>query len=104
MNLDHIAINVKDINESVEWYISNLGAQVDYSDQTWAMLSVGPTKIALTVSEQHPPHIAFSVENLCDLPGDASYHRDGSAYVYSEDPDGNTVEHIYWPEKTWSDI
>ena len=100
MRLHHIAINVKDISESVEWYISNLGANVDYLDQTWAMLSVGTTKIALTISSQHPPHIAFNVDNLCDLPGTHSYHRDGSAYVYSRDPDGNTIEYIYWPEKT----
>ena len=99
MNLDHIAINVKDIDRSIDWYTSKLGAKVDYQDQTWAMLSVGTTRIALTVSEQHPPHIAFNVSDFQDLPPSAKYHRDGSAYVYSKDPDGNTIEYIYWPKE-----
>ena len=100
MHFDHIAINVKDIKKSIEWYRVHLGAKIEYADETWAMLCVGSTKIALTISQQHPPHVAFSVRSIDLLPGKPKYHRDGSAYVYEQDPDGNTVEYIYWPPKS----
>ena len=100
MELDHIAINVKNIKKASEWYTKNLGAKIDYEDETWAMLSVGSTKIALTVSQQHPPHFAFTLKSIDDFPPgeEIRYHRDGSAYLYIEDPDGNTIEYVYWPE------
>lgn len=100
MKLDHIAINVKDIEISVDWYKKNLNAKIEYKDQTWAMLDCSGTKIALTVSHQHPPHIGFCVEDIQDLPVYPKYHRDGSAYAYIKDPDGNTIEYVYWPNKS----
>ena len=99
MHLDHVALNVKNIEASVKWYQDELNADVLYCDETWAMLSVGKTKIALTISEQHPPHIAFEVSSQSELPGSPLYHRDGSLYVYSRDPDGNMIEYIWWPDK-----
>ena len=35
MKLDHIAINVSDIKKSIEWYVQNLSASVDYEDPTY---------------------------------------------------------------------
>jgi len=102
MQLDHIAINVENIEKASEWYTKNLGAKIEYIDETWAMLDVGGTKIALTVSRQHPPHFAFTLKSLDDFPAgeEIRYHRDGSAYLYIEDPDGNTIEYVYWPESS----
>ena len=101
MQLDHIAINVNNVKEASGWYTTNLGAKIEYIDETWAMLDVGGTKIALTVSRQHPPHFAFTLQSLEDFPPgeEIRYHRDGSAYLYIEDPDGNTIEYVYWPEE-----
>lgn len=96
LTLDHAAINVDDISNSVEWYATTLGACIDYADDTWAMLDISGTKVALTVKSQHPPHLAFRVENILDLGPDYREHRDGSCYVYKNDPDGNTIELIYW--------
>jgi catechol 2,3-dioxygenase-like lactoylglutathione lyase family enzyme len=93
--IDHIAINVKEIKTSAEWYSNHFGFEISYIDETWAMLKKGQTKIALTLKEQHPPHIAFLIESVDDFPSnDFKYHRDGSAYLYSKDPDGNVVEYI----------
>ena len=98
MKIDHVAINVKDIKKSVNWYMENMSAKVDYEDDTWAMLSIGNTKLALTIESQHPPHVAFCVEDIKDLGEGAEIkrHRDGSHYLYLEDPDGNVLEMIYW--------
>ena len=100
MQLDHIAINVNDIEKASEWYQKNLNATIAYKDETWAMLDIGGTKLALTISRQHPPHFAFTLKSLDEFPADEEirYHRDGSAYLYIEDLDGNTIEYVYWPE------
>ena len=101
MKLDHVALNVEDIDKSVLWYVQNLKAHVTYRDSSWAMLEVGDIKIALTQASQHPPHVAFRVEGdllfPCKLP-EIRVHRDGSRYYYQKDPDGNTIEWIRYPE------
>tara|TARA_E500000178_G_C16860593_1_gene679533 strand:+ start:84 stop:413 length:330 start_codon:yes stop_codon:yes gene_type:complete len=103
MHFDHIAINVEDIKKSIEWYQVRLGAKIEYEDETWAMLKIGDIKLALTVSNQHPPHVAFCVKDKSEFPGPLgkiSAHRDGSVYQYVEDPSGNIIEYIYWPPKS----
>mgnify|MGYP003663952849 CR=1 FL=1 len=84
------------IDGAVEWYKDNLNAVIDYSDSTWAMMDVCGSKVALVLNDMHPPHIAFSLaEDTCF--GDKSevkQHRDGSHYVYLNDPFGNTIEII----------
>tara|TARA_R110002153_G_scaffold179328_2_gene332722 strand:+ start:865 stop:1176 length:312 start_codon:yes stop_codon:yes gene_type:complete len=99
MKLDHIAINVKNVSNSVKWYQENYNARIKYADETWASLLIGDVNLALTVSKQHPPHLAFTLLKMSDFPKgrEIKYHRDGSAYLYTQDPDGNTIEYIYWP-------
>ena len=93
MTLDHVAINVKNIKESIAWYESNLSASVLYEDETWAMLCCAGFKIALTIESQHPPHIGIEVEEFSS-DDEVKMHRDGSCYVYKSDPDGNVIELI----------
>ena len=97
MEFDHIALNVKSIHTSVQWYRENTGATVEYEDDTWAMLKIGNTKIALTIPTQHPPHIAFTVQSIDEVPGEPITHRDGSVSSYIKDPAGNNIEYVYWP-------
>ena len=94
MQLDHIAINVKNIKKAVKWYVSNLGATIKYQDDTWASLNVGGTTLALTIAKQHPPHFAFTLEKFSDFPEghEIKYHRDGIGYIYKKDPSGNHIE------------
>ena len=99
MNFDHVALNVKDITRSVEWYVTAVGAKVLYQDDTWAMLDAGGVKLALTLPNQHPRHIAFDVGPLPtgDFLRKARSHRDGSLSQYAVDPDGNAIEWIHYP-------
>ncbi len=95
MKLDHIAINVQDIKRSLKWYTKNFQTKILYQDDTWALLRIAETKIALTMTEQHKPHIGFRVDNLLDFDREeVKRHRDGSRYVYREDPDGNVIEWV----------
>ena len=100
MKFDHVAINVADIARSVAWYQEKLGAEVLYQDATWGFVRVGGAKLALTLKDQHPAHVAFDVG---DNPPDeffkgAKTHRDGSVSKYVSDPDGNSVEWIHYPD------
>ena len=100
MKFDHVAIRSSDIARSVEWYSQNLNCQVEYQDETWAMLRVGETAVALTMPNQHPSHIAFQLDSLEEFDDTIPIktHRDGSKYQYVTDIDGNTIEYIYWPK------
>ena len=97
MKFDHVAIKSSNIKRSVEWYKKNLGSEVEYQDETWAMLIIGGTRVALVTKGQHPAHIAFSVESSVKFPcdsGKVKIHRDQSSYYYGSDPDGNVVEWV----------
>ena len=103
MQLDHVAVQVKDIDRAIEWYKENLDAQVHYADDTWAMLLVGDAtnccRVALVTATQHPPHIAFRVSSKKELAGGkVKVHRDGSSYIYKADSEGNVIELICWEE------
>jgi catechol 2,3-dioxygenase-like lactoylglutathione lyase family enzyme len=100
VKFDHVAVNVADIARSVDWYRANLGAEVLYQDGTWAFLRAGGAKIALTVTDQHPPHIGFDVgpNPPPEFFKGAKAHRDGSVSRYVSDPDGNAIEWIHYPE------
>ena len=99
MQLDHVAIQVTDINRAIEWYKENLNAIVVYTDDTWAMLQIGDCQIALVIPSQHPPHIALRVSSPKELlGGKVKVHRDGSSYIYKADSEGNVIELICWEE------
>lgn len=101
MTFDHVALNVQDIARSVAWYVGTAGARVLYQDDTWAMLDVGGGKIALTLPQQHPPHVAFDIGPAPseEFMKKARVHRDGSISRYVVDPDGNAIEWIHYPQK-----
>ena len=87
------------LKKTIEWYTKNLKATIDYEDETWAMLRAGGCHIALTLNREHPPHIAFEVDSLSDIPNITEKireHRDVSKYLYMEDSEGNIIEWIFW--------
>ena len=92
-SIDHVAICVKSVKESIAWYQSKFACEVIYEDDSWAFLQFGNIKLALVTAEQHPPHLAFEVEDASKF-GNVSAHRDGSKSVYIHDPSGNAVEYI----------
>ena len=50
MKIDHIAIQVNDIEESVKYY-TDYGASIIYQDKTWAFLQFDNIKLALVVED-----------------------------------------------------
>ena len=102
MHLDHVALQTENVQKTVDWYVSTLGAKVLKRYDDWAMVLLGDLTIAFTKPEFHPPHIAIAVDNVGDIPcdkKDIKKHRDGSLYYYMEDPNGNVIEWLNWPKK-----
>jgi catechol 2,3-dioxygenase-like lactoylglutathione lyase family enzyme len=95
--IHHVAVVVKDIAASVAWYRENTTCEIEYEDQSWAMLRFENIALALVLPKSHPPHIAFLVDDA-DSFGHASDHRDHTRSVYGKDPSGNSVEYIEIPE------
>ena len=89
--LHHIAINVKNIHKSIEWYMHNTDCILEYEDETWALLAYENCKLALTIKNEHPPHVCFEVDGAGAW-GKLVKHRDGTKSCYIKDPDGNSVE------------
>jgi catechol 2,3-dioxygenase-like lactoylglutathione lyase family enzyme len=91
--IDHVAVSVTDIAQSVLWYTNNFRCNVLYQDETWAFLEFANVKFALVLPEQHPPHLAFTHPEAEKF-GALRTHRDGSRSVYISDLSGNSIEII----------
>lgn len=89
--IDHIAIQVSNVRESVDWYQRTFNCKVKYQDETWAFLSFANIKLALVVPGQHPGHMAF-IRDDAEKYGELKTHRDGTQSCYVKDPAGNAVE------------
>jgi catechol 2,3-dioxygenase-like lactoylglutathione lyase family enzyme len=90
-NVHHVAIEVKNIQESVNWYTERFNCKVSYQDATWAMIEFGNLKMALVLPEEHASHVGIERPDAESF-GPLNTHRDGVRYVYITDPAGNTVE------------
>ena len=89
--IHHIAIEVKNIQESINWYKNNTNCIISYQDETWAMINYDNISLALVLPNMHPPHIAFEKKNAEDY-GRLKNHRDGTSSVYIKDPSNNSIE------------
>jgi len=89
--IHHIAIEVADIQRSIDWYQEKFACEIEYQDESWGLLKFENIKLALVLPKQHPAHIAFSVSKS-NISGTLSEHRDGSQSQYQQDPDGNFIE------------
>ncbi|MDA9946434.1 VOC family protein [Candidatus Marinimicrobia bacterium] len=96
-SIDHIAVQTDSIIDSVKWYKEMFSCEVEYEDDSWALLKFENTKLALVIPNQHPPHIAVKKDNLESF-GSPVKHRDGSESVYVKSPDNNTFELIRYPK------
>jgi len=91
--LHHVAIPVRDVAGSVEWYRATFRCRVAYQDDTWALLEFANVRVALVVPEQHPPHLGFlTPPTEAERFGPLTPHRDGTRSIYVTDPAGNAVE------------
>ena len=89
--IHHIAIQVQDIKRAVSWYLEHFRCEVSWRDETWALLRFANTSLALVLPAEHPPHVAFTMEDVHGL-GELNSHRDGTRFIYIRDSEGNALE------------
>lgn len=92
--IDHVAVQVEDIDRAVEWYTDRFDCVVDYKDKTWAFIKFANVALALVKPDEHPAHFAVLTD---DAGPEAATHRDGTRSVYLTDSEGNRVELLERP-------
>lgn len=90
-SLHHVAVCVDDVATALEWYTKTFRCEVEYQDETWAMLRFANIRLALMAQGRHPPHLGFARKNAGAF-GPTRQHRDGTRSIYIEDPSGNWLE------------
>ncbi|HEY2457824.1 MAG TPA: VOC family protein [Candidatus Acidoferrum sp.] len=88
--MDHVAVAVSNVKETVDWYTKHFDCKVGYQDESWALLEFANIRLAFVLSEQHPPHFALLGDP--GAYGEPKTHRDGTRSVYLKDPSGNNIE------------
>ena len=91
--IDHIAIQVSDIQKTLDWYLKQFCCKEIYSDDTWALIEFKNVKLALVKSSEHPAHFAI-LDNEIIKKKDTVMHRDGSISKYIKDYSSNYIELI----------
>jgi hypothetical protein len=89
--IHHIAINVADIERSVQWYTSSARCKVIYRDVTQAILQFRNVRVVLVLPSQTPSHLALIRDDAATL-GELRLNRDGTSSTIVSDPTGNLVE------------
>ncbi|MCC6221015.1 MAG: VOC family protein [Deltaproteobacteria bacterium] len=91
--VDHVTIQVADIEKSVQWYCTSFACKPCLQTKTFALLEFSNIKVALTLPSQEPNHLAFIRSNAAEF-GELRKRSDGSMGTYLSDPTGNIVELI----------
>ncbi len=120
LGLRHVALNVRDVRKSLEFYSTILGMTLEWMpDEDNAYLTSGSDNLALhklpSAAEagrvQTLHHIGFVVRSPEDvdkwadrvrkagiaLATEPKTHRDGARSFYFNDPDGILIQLIYHP-------
>ena len=58
--IDHVAIQVKDVQRAIDWYSTHFQSEILYQDDSWALLRFANIKHPLLIPEQNPTHVAES--------------------------------------------
>ena len=120
LGIRHVALNVRDVQKSVDFYCNVLGMQIEWKpDEENVYLTSGTDNLAIhKLRSTEPPsasqtlhHIGFVVRHPEDVDAWADRiqkqgltlaqppktHRDGARSFYIYDPDGILIQLIYHP-------
>ena len=96
-SIHHVAITVDDIPRAIAWYKEHFTFDIAWQDDSGHSSHSKTRPLRWSNPSQHPPHIAFVKDRLSQY-GTPVPHGDGTASVYIQDSEGNTVEMLSVPE------
>jgi hypothetical protein len=99
--LHSVAINVANIEQTVEWYKTSFSCKVCYQDKATAMIEFANVKLLLFLPSQQPPHIGLIREDAASF-GEIKKQRTGELATFVSDPTGNRVK-LVMPSETLED-
>ena len=105
--IDHVALLVDDLDVAQKWYEDRLEAVCEFSTDSYRRMCFNNTTVALISKHRYPyAHVGILTDNKEDLfqVGENGEHRDGTVGVYTFDPDGNCIEHIWYNDKCKKDV
>ena len=90
-SIHHLALNVADIERSINWYQTSFKCKVIYQDKTQAVLEFANVRLALVLPSLEPVHISFARKDAKTL-GTLRERAMGINSTFISDPTGNVVE------------
>lgn len=90
-SVDHVAILVSDIEQSIRWYLSSFSCDLVEQGNTFAVMQFENVKLVLTLPSIDPPHLALKKSDAQTY-GELRTRSDGARSTYVSDPTGNIVE------------
>ena len=94
--IDHITLQVADIEASIRWYQSSFRCELIQQDRFRARLKFDNVELTLILPSQEPPHLAFYRDDAHTL-GALRLRPDGRHTTFIADPTGNPIEIVGVP-------
>lgn len=91
--IDHVAVNVADIENSVRWYLTSFSCTVERQEKTFAILRFRNLKLVLILPSQQRGHVGYKKTDAASF-GEITERTDGIKSTFVADPTGNIVELI----------
>jgi len=89
--IDHILVNITNLEESLKWYTSSFSCELLYKTKTLAVLKFENIKVILSLPSEQRAHVAFLKENAASF-GELREQSDLCISTFIADPSGNQVE------------
>jgi catechol 2,3-dioxygenase-like lactoylglutathione lyase family enzyme len=90
-SIDHVTVNVSNIEAAVAWYSSSFECEVLKQEPTFAVLQFANIKLQLALPSIERFHLGYSKRDASAF-GEVKAMKDGSRGTYIADPAGNIVE------------
>jgi catechol 2,3-dioxygenase-like lactoylglutathione lyase family enzyme len=90
-SVDHVALQVHDLDLAVNWYVSSFRCEVLMRTSTQAVLQFSNIKVVLVLPSQQQSHLAFNRLDAGSF-GELHPHLEGQLATAVADPSGNIIE------------
>lgn len=89
--IDHITINVHNLDASINWYLTSFNCKLLYQNKTLAILEFSNTKLILSLPSNQRPHLGFINKKASEF-GEILKQSDLCQSTFISDPSGNPTE------------